>query len=106
MQEQVDDMRNSPSAAIMWGHSGVPARPEGGTGLSYPCVPRFPKMWRNHFNLAGLERLTPEVPAGFDCVLMITNHDDGDCNTILQHAPLIVDTCGRHDAMLPNVVKA
>ena len=101
-KKNVDDTRESPSVAIMERLRDLKAE------LAYydPYVPRFPKMRRHHFDLVSLERLTPDVLAGFDCVVVATDHDDIDYDMILQHAPLIVDTRGRYDAMHPNVVKA
>ena len=100
-KKNVDDMRESPAMAIMEKLRHL------GAELAYhdPFVPRIPKMRRHHFDLSSTE-LTPETLAGFDCVVLATDHDAFDYDMIRKHASLIVDTRGRYDASLPNVVKA
>ena len=36
--------------------------------------------------------LTPEFLAAQDCVLIATDHSAYDCDFIVRHAPLVVDT--------------
>ena len=100
-KKNVDDMRESPSVEIMEKLRDLKAE------LAYhdPYVPHFPKMRRHHFDLSSIE-LTPETLAGFDCVVLATDHDDFDYDMIRENARLIIDTRGRYDATLPNVVKA
>ena len=100
-KKNVDDMRESPSVEIMEKLRDLKAE------LAYhdPYVPHFPKMRRHHFDLSSME-LTPEALAEFDCVVLATDHDDFDYDMIRENARLIIDTRGRYDATLPNVVKA
>jgi len=100
-KKNVDDMRESPSVELM---SMLQSK---GAHIQYsdPHVPKFPRMRRYAFNLESLE-LTPEVLAGFDLVLLATDHDRFDYDMIEKHAKLIVDTRGRYLGARANVVKA
>ena len=100
-KKNVDDVRESPAAAIM---ELLRAR---GAILSYsdPHVPRFPRMREHRFDLSSVE-ITKEALAGQDCVVLVTDHDRFDYEAIAAHAPLLVDTRGRYLTQRPNVVKA
>ncbi len=100
-KKNVDDMRESPSVELM---SMLEAK---GAEIAYsdPHVPKFPKMRRYAFKLDSLV-LTPERLAGFDIVLLATDHDKFDYPMIEKHAALIVDTRGRYLGARSNVVKA
>lgn len=97
----VDDMRESPSVFIMEMLRDL------GAEISYsdPHVPVFPKMREHHFDLSSIE-LSPEGLAGFDCVLLATDHARFDYDAIAEHASLIVDSRGRFDVNLDKVVSA
>ena len=62
-------------------------------------------MREHYFDLQSLD-LTPETLAGFDCVVIATNHDAFDYGLVKQHAKLIVDTRGVYLESAPNVVRA
>jgi UDP-N-acetyl-D-glucosamine dehydrogenase len=62
-------------------------------------------MREHHFDLASVE-LTADSIAGFDAVVLLTDHSDFDYGLILQHAQLIVDTRGKYRAANSKVVKA
>jgi UDP-N-acetyl-D-glucosamine dehydrogenase len=62
-------------------------------------------MRRYSFQLKSVP-LTAEAIAGYDLVLLATDHDRFDYDLIREHAKLIVDTRGRYARGLPNVVKA
>lgn len=97
----VDDMRESPSVELM------ERLQDKGAEISYsdPHVPAFPKMRKHHFELTSVE-LTPETLAGYDCVLVATNHKAFDYEAIKQHAALIVDARGVYRIPASNIVKA
>jgi UDP-N-acetyl-D-glucosamine dehydrogenase len=101
-KRNVDDMRESPSVAIMEKLAALGAT----VAYSDPHVPVFPRL-RDHayFDLSSVE-LTPEAIAAYDCLLIATDHDSFDYETIAHNAPLIVDTRGRYRDPAPNVVKA
>jgi UDP-N-acetyl-D-glucosamine dehydrogenase len=100
-KKNVDDVRESPAAAIM------ELLRDRGAVLSYsdPHVPRFPKMREHRFDLASVE-LTKHELRGQDCVVIVTDHDAFDFEAIAAHAPLVVDTRGRYPTSRANVVKA
>ncbi len=100
-KKNVDDMRESPSVELM------ELLESKGALVSYsdPHVLTFPKMREHHFDLDSTE-LTAESLAGFDCVLLATDHDNFDYDLIAQHAGLIIDTRGRYKGQMNNLVKA
>jgi len=100
-KKNVDDMRESPSVELM---ELLTAK---GASVDYsdPHVPTFPKMRKHHFDLRSVP-LTPEGVAGYDLVLLATNHDKFDYPMIQKHARLIVDTRGVYLKPAENVVKA
>jgi UDP-N-acetyl-D-glucosamine dehydrogenase len=50
--------------------------------------------------------LSPDVLAGQDAVLIVTDHTAVDYDLVLRAAPLIVDTRGIYRKRHPSVVKA
>lgn len=100
-KKNIDDMRESPAVELM------ELLQEKGGEIAYtdPHVPVFPKMREHHFDLSSIA-VTPESVAGFDCVVVATNHDAFDYALIKQHAKLIVDTRGIYLDPADNVVKA
>ena len=100
-KKNVDDMRESPSVVLMEKLEALGAK----VAYSDPHIPSFPEMREHHFVLDS-EPLTSETLAGFDCVLIATDHDGFDFDLIRAHAPLVVDTRGRYRDSHPNLVKA
>ena len=100
-KKNVDDMRESPSVEIM---ELIEAK-GGLVAYSDPHVPVFPKMREHHFELSS-EPLTAENLAGFDAVVLATDHDRFDYELIMQHAPLIIDSRGKYRAPAAHVIKA
>jgi len=100
-KKNVDDMRESPAVELM------ELLAERGAHVEYsdPHVPVFPKLRRGHFDLKSVA-LTAKSVAGYDMVLVATNHDAFDYGLVLQNAKLIVDTRGVYLDPAPNVVKA
>jgi UDP-N-acetyl-D-glucosamine dehydrogenase len=100
-KKNVDDVRESPAAAIM-----ELLRERGAVlGYSDPHVPRFPRMREHRFDLSSVP-LSPENIASQDCVMLVTDHDAFDYKLIQEHAELLIDTRGRYDVGCSNVVKA
>ena len=95
-KKNVDDTRESPAFAV-WERLR-----ERGAEVAYhdPHVPVIPKT-RAHASLAGTASvpLTPGNLAGFDAVLIVTDHDAVDYRLLREHAPLVVDTRGRGRAL-------
>ena len=102
-KKNVDDTRESPAFAI-WERLR-----ERGAEVAYhdPHVPVIPKT-RAHASLAGTASvpLTPRNLAGFDAVLIVTDHDAVDYRLLREHASLVVDTRGRGRALGGGFVPA
>jgi UDP-N-acetyl-D-glucosamine dehydrogenase len=100
-KKNVDDVRESPAAEIMELLRGR------GALLSYsdPHVPEFPPMREHDFDLKSVA-LDAGALAAADCVVLVTDHDAFDYETIARHAKLLVDTRGRYPRPAPNLVKA
>ena len=100
-KKNVDDMRESPSVMLM------ERLRERGADVQYsdPWVPVFPKMREHRFDLNSQD-LSPEMLAGFDCVIVATHHDAFDWDMVREHARLIVDTRGVYRQADPKIFKA
>ena len=100
-KKNVDDMRESPAVALM---EILRAK---GADLAYsdPHVPVFPRMREHRFDLESVALDAASI-AGFDCVVVTTNHDAFDYPLIRREARLIVDTRGVYLDPAANVVKA
>lgn len=99
-KKNVDDMRESPSVILM------EKLRDAGAEVSYsdPHVPVFPETREHHFDLSSVA-LTEQNVAGFDCILLATDHDRFDYEMLADRASLIVDSRGRLP-VAANVVKA
>jgi UDP-N-acetyl-D-glucosamine dehydrogenase len=100
-KKNVDDMRESPSVELMEKLQHLGAK----VSYSDPYVPVFPKMRKYQFDLSSVE-LNPDTLAGYDCILLATDHDKFDYELIKNSAKLIVDTRGRYQAVAKHIVKA
>lgn len=105
-KKNVDDMRESPSLKL------VELLEKRGARVDYhdPCVPVIPPT-REHPDLAGRRSVPLEAAtlAGYDAVLIATDHDNVDYALVVKHAPIVVDTrnaCARAGLTGPNIVKA
>lgn len=78
-----------------------------GASISYsdPHIPVFPKMRQHQFSLSSV-LLTAENIAGFDCVLLATDHDKFDYEIIRTSAQLLVDCRGKFQETASHIVKA
>ncbi len=88
-KKNVDDMRESPSAEILQ------QLQEGGADIAYcdPLVPHFPKMRHYDFTLDSVGYDAGTL-AGYDCVVIATNHDLFDYELLRKNARTIVDARG------------
>ncbi|POZ61389.1 nucleotide sugar dehydrogenase [Chromobacterium alticapitis] len=100
-KKNVDDMRESPSVFLMEKLRDLGAE----VSYSDPHVPVFPKMREHHFELSSVA-LTTESIAGYDCVLLATDHDKFDYELIKAQAKLIVDSRGKYLQPADHIVKA
>ena len=88
-KKNVDDMRESPSLAL------IDLIEERGAQADYydPFIPVIPPT-REHANLAGRKSVPLDADhlTSYDAVLIATDHDDVDYGLIGKHAGLVVDT--------------
>lgn len=90
----VDDTRESPSFELI----KILEDRGGEVEYSDPHIPKTHRVRRHDFQMKSVD-LTPENIAGFDCILVSTNHEAFDYAAIAKHAKLVVDT---RDAMRPH----
>ncbi len=105
-KKNVDDTRESPALRLM------ELLEERGARVDYhdPHVPVIPPT-RRHRPLAGRASvaLGGGAAAGYDCALIVTDHDGVDYAGLVRDCPLVVDTrnvCARLGLPAGNVVKA
>ena len=105
-KKNVADIRESPSLEL------IELMRERGTAVAFhdPHVAAIPET-REHAALSGLMgvELSPQLLAGYDAVLIATDHDAVDYAMIARHASLVVDTrnaLGRRGLETPVLVKA
>jgi UDP-N-acetyl-D-glucosamine dehydrogenase len=102
-KKDVDDPRESPAFELM------DLLRERGAYVDYhdPHIPSMPRMrsWP-HLGPKSSVPLSPERIAGYDVVLIATDHSAVDYEAVLENAKLVVDTRGVYRAPRANVVKA
>ncbi|MGH6769854.1 MAG: nucleotide sugar dehydrogenase [Xanthobacteraceae bacterium] len=105
-KKNVDDMRESPSLKLIELIEGR------GAHVDYhdPFIPVIPPT-REHAVLSGRRSITlsPQTVAGYDAVLISTDHDTVDYGLVVEHAKLVVDTrnvCARTGVFRNTIVKA
>lgn len=100
-KKNVDDMRESPSVALMEKLRDLGAEVQ----YSDPHIATFPKMREHHFDLDNVPP-TAENLASFDCVIVATDHDRFDYDSIKTHARLIIDSRGKYLQPEAKITKA
>ncbi len=100
-KKNVDDMRESPSVFLMEKLRDLGAE----VAYSDPHVPVFPKMREHKFDLKSVA-LNAETVAGYDCVLLATDHDKFDYAMLKANAQLLVDSRGKYLEPAEHIVKA
>lgn len=105
-KKNVDDMRESPSLKLI---ELIEAR---GAHVDYfdPYIPVIP-MTREHAELAGRKSVSLDAKtiAGYDAVLIATDHDNVDYKLVVDSAKVVVDTrnaCARAGIPEGRVIKA
>ncbi len=86
-KKDIDDPRESPSFKLM----EILINKGAEVDYNDPHVPELPSMRMYDIQRKSVA-LTPENIAGYDCLLISTDHSDYDFNFIAEHAQLIVDT--------------
>jgi UDP-N-acetyl-D-glucosamine dehydrogenase len=100
----VDDTRETPAAEI------ISLLADRGANIRYhdPHVPSFPRKRDYSFELDSVP-LSPEILGQADCVVIATDHDAIDWETVGREAKLVVDTrnaMSRVKAPSARIVKA
>ncbi|GAA4103180.1 nucleotide sugar dehydrogenase [Zhongshania borealis] len=89
-KKNVSDSREAPAVEI------VDLLKKKGALVDYsdPYIPKFPKKRDYRFEMNSVE-LSVHAVKSFDCVILVTDHDDFDYTKIEHHAQLIIDTRNR-----------
>lgn len=105
-KKNIDDMRESPSLKL------IELIEKRGAHVEFhdPYIPVIPPT-REHAELTGRKSVpvSKESLAGFDAVLIATDHDDVDYGALVANSKLVVDTrnaCARAGIVANNVFKA
>lgn len=100
-KKNIDDTRESPGLEIISQLQKAGARVD----YSDPHVPRTPRTRKHALNLQSLA-LTAEAVARFDCVVVVTDHDDFDWDLIKKNSALIIDSRGVFTPVAGKIVRA
>ncbi len=100
-KKNIDDMRESPALEI------IKLIRERGAIASYsdPHIAEFHGHGVYDFVMDSVT-LTAEAIAGYDAVVLTTDHDRFDYGLIAEHARMVVDSRGRYREEMSNLVKA
>jgi UDP-N-acetyl-D-glucosamine dehydrogenase len=105
-KKNIDDLRESPSLKL------IELLEQRGATAAYhdPFIAVIPPT-REHATLANRKSapIGPRDVAGYDAVLIATDHDGVDYRALTANAKLVIDTrnaCERHGIVGPNIVKA
>lgn len=100
-KKDVDDLRESPALELM------DLLEDRGASVDYhdPLIPKIPRIRRGHYDKASVNP-TSEVVAGYDLVLIATNHSTVDYAMVARAAALIVDTRGQYREPGEKVIRA
>jgi UDP-N-acetyl-D-glucosamine dehydrogenase len=87
-KKDVDDLRESPALKIMQ------LLGEGGARVEYndPFFPVLPRMRHYDYSTMRSVELVKEVVAGYDCVVIVTDHSSYDYDALVAWSQLVVDT--------------
>jgi UDP-N-acetyl-D-glucosamine dehydrogenase len=85
-KKDIDDLRESPSIEL------IELLQQKGARVDYndPYIPRTHKQRRHNLRMAS-KKLSAIMLAGYDVVLISTDHSDYDYNWIVKNARLVVD---------------
>jgi UDP-N-acetyl-D-glucosamine dehydrogenase len=86
-KKDIDDLRESPSIEL------IELLRQKGARVDYndPYIPKTHKQRKHDLKMTS-KRLSARMLAGYDVVLISTDHSDYDYNWIVKHAKLVVDT--------------
>jgi UDP-N-acetyl-D-glucosamine dehydrogenase len=86
-KKNVDDLRESPSIEIIEKLRHLGAKVD----YNDPFIPKTPRQREHDLGMTS-RKLSERMLAGYDCVLIATDHDVYDYAWIVQHARLVIDT--------------
>jgi UDP-N-acetyl-D-glucosamine dehydrogenase len=86
-KKDIDDVRESPSIEL------IELLAEHGAKVDYndPYIPRTHRQRRHDLKMVS-RKLSAKTLAGYDCVVISTDHSDYDYPWIVKHSKLVVDT--------------
>jgi UDP-N-acetyl-D-glucosamine dehydrogenase len=86
-KKDIDDLRESPSIKLieLLRHKGAKV------DYNDPYVPKAPKQRQHDLGMTS-KKLSAKMLAGYDVVLISTNHTDYDYGWIVKNAKLVIDT--------------
>jgi UDP-N-acetyl-D-glucosamine dehydrogenase len=86
-KKDIDDLRESPSIEL------IELLRKKGAAVDYndPFIPKTPRQREHDLKMTSKE-LSAKILAGYDAVLIATDHSDYDYNWIVKNAKLVVDT--------------
>ena len=99
-KKNIDDIRESPSLEIIFNLL------QRGAIVKYsdPFVPRLQKVRKYDLDIENIN-LTEKTLRSFDCVLLLTDHDEFPYELIKNNSNLIIDTRGRFN-LSDNIFRA
>ena len=100
-KKNVDDLRESPALDI------IEKLLDQDMCVDYhdPFLPSLPKTRKYNLKLDSID-LTLENVKKYDCILLITDHDNVDYELLIESGKLIIDTRGRLRGDYKNVIPA
>lgn len=99
-KKNIDDIRESPSLEI------IDLLLKKGAIVKYndPFIPKMPKVRMYNLQIDSIE-INEKILNSFDCVLLLTDHDNFPYKMIRNNSRLIIDTRGRFTSS-KNIIKA
>lgn len=99
-KKNIDDIRESPSLDIIYNLL------KKGASVKYndPFIPKLPKVRKYNLDIEYC-KITADLLRTFDCVLLLTDHDDFPYELIKKNSNLIIDTRGRFN-LSENIFRA
>ena len=100
-KKNVDDLREAPALDII---EKLLAQ-DMCVDYHDPFLPALPKTRKYNLKLDSID-LTLENVKKYDCILLITDHDNVDYELLIESGKLIIDTRGRLRGDYKNVIPA
>ena len=100
-KRDIDDIRESPALDVMGVLRGRGAQ----VAYTDPYVPHLSaRTWAGDADLVSVQ-ITPEALAGFDCVVILTDHSAFDYDAVVNGADLVVDSRNAVKRRAPHVFR-